>query len=102
MHEIDHNLNEDLANVTEWLSANKLTLNQSKTEFRRIGSRQRIDTFRSTPLFAINNISVKQVSYTKSLDIPIDEYCNREQIRFLEILKHKKVIMITRNRINME
>ena len=33
IHEINHNFNEDLANVSEWLSANKLTLNQTKTEF---------------------------------------------------------------------
>ena len=36
-------LNEDLAkvNVDEWLIANKLTLNKSKTEFMLIGFRQR-------------------------------------------------------------
>ncbi len=44
IHEINHNFNEDhFANVSEWLSANKLTLNQAKTEFMLIGSRQRIN-----------------------------------------------------------
>ncbi len=65
IHEINHNFNEDLANVSEWLSANKLTLNQTKTELMLIGSRQRINTFQSTPLLAINNVPVKQVSHTK-------------------------------------
>ena len=73
MHEINYNLNEDPANVSEWLSANKLTLNQTKTEFMLIGSRQRIDTFQSTSLLAINNVPDKQVSHTKSLGIHIDE-----------------------------
>ena len=35
--DINQNLNQDLANVSEWLIANKLTLNQSKTEFMLIG-----------------------------------------------------------------
>ena len=64
IHEINHNFNEDLANVSEWLSANRLTLNQTKTEFMLIDSRQRINTFQSTPLLAINNVPVKQVSHT--------------------------------------
>ena len=37
------------------------------------GSRQRINTFQSTPLLAINNVPVKQVSHTKFLGIHIDE-----------------------------
>ena len=42
---IDSNLNEDLSRVNNWLTANKLTLNTSKTEFMMIGSRQRLNTF---------------------------------------------------------
>ena len=38
-------LNEDLARVEKWLTANKLTLNASKTEFMLIESRQRLSTF---------------------------------------------------------
>ena len=34
---IDLKLNEDLATVNKWLTANKLTLNTSKTEFMLIG-----------------------------------------------------------------
>ena len=43
----NYHLNHDLANVNKWLIVNRLTLNQSKTEFMLIGSRQRIATFRS-------------------------------------------------------
>ena len=35
---IEHKMNHDLANIKEWLIANKLTLNKSKTEFMLIGS----------------------------------------------------------------
>ena len=37
---INYCLNHDLSNVYEWLSANKLTLNMTKTEFMLIASRQ--------------------------------------------------------------
>ena len=40
------NLHQDLENVHNWLRANKLTLNMTKTEFMLIGSRQRLSTHR--------------------------------------------------------
>ena len=70
---IDHHFNEDLAKVSEWLVANRLTLNQSKTEFMLIGSRQRISTFNSSPSLTMNDVPIKQVSHTKSLGVHIDE-----------------------------
>ena len=36
IRDIDQSLNQDLENVSEWLAANKLTLNTSKTEFMLI------------------------------------------------------------------
>ena len=36
------NLNTDLINVSTWMSANKLTLNNKKTEFMVIGSNKRL------------------------------------------------------------
>ena len=47
MKDIEFYQNQYLANVNQWLIANKLTLNQSKTEFMLIGSRQRLCTFQS-------------------------------------------------------
>ena len=73
IYEINLNLNKDLANVSEWLSANKVTLNQTKTEFMLIVSRERINTFQSTPLLTINNVLLKRVSHTKSLCMHSDE-----------------------------
>ena len=36
IEDINYYLNQDLANVNKWLIANRLTLNQSKTEFMLI------------------------------------------------------------------
>jgi hypothetical protein len=71
--DIDHHFNEDLAKVSEWLVANRLTLNQSKTEFMLIRSRQRISTFNSSPSLTINYVPIKQISHTKSLGVHIDD-----------------------------
>ena len=40
IEDIECTLNRDLANVSDWLKANKLTLNETKTEFMVIGSWQ--------------------------------------------------------------
>ena len=66
-------LNEDLANVFNWLQANKLTLNMTKTEFMLIGSRQRLNTLTDTPTIRMNNTQVSQVTATKSLGVVIDD-----------------------------
>ena len=73
MKDIEFYLNQDLANVNQWLIANKLTLNQSKTEFMLIGSRQRLRTFQSAPNLTINGTPIKQVSQDKSLGVYVDE-----------------------------
>ena len=49
------------------------TLNQSKTEFMLIGSRQRIKTLQFAPSLSISGVSVRQVAHTKSLGTHIDE-----------------------------
>ena len=58
VRDINQNLNQDLVNVSEWLIANKLTLNQSKTEFMLIGSRQRLCTLSPLPSLEIDGIPV--------------------------------------------
>jgi len=70
---LEENMNDDLTKITEWLTANKLTLNKSKTEFMLTGSRQRLNTFNRLPSFPIDSNSIKQVEYTKSLRVYIDE-----------------------------
>ena len=44
---LEENMNDDLTKITEWLTASKLTLNKSKTEFMPINSRQKLNTFNS-------------------------------------------------------
>ena len=42
VHKISEKLNENLGNVHQWLLANKLTLNNEKTECMISGSKQRL------------------------------------------------------------
>ena len=69
MKDIEFYQNQDLANVNQWLITNKLTLNQSKTEFMLIGQ----CTFQSAPNLTINGMPIKQVSQAKSLGVYVDE-----------------------------
>ena len=71
--DINYHLNHDLANVNKWLIANRLTLNQSKTEFMLIGSRQRIATFRSVPCLEIDGVPIDKVLHAKSLGVYLDD-----------------------------
>ena len=70
---VEENMNDDLTKITVLLSANKITLNKSKTEFMLIGSRQRLNTFNRLPSFTIDGNSIKQVEFTKSFGVYIDE-----------------------------
>ena len=69
----EENMNDDLTKITEWLTLNNLTLHKSKTEFMLIGSRQRLNTFNRLPSFTIDSNSIKQVEFTKSLGVYIDQ-----------------------------
>ena len=68
---LEENMNDDLTKITEWLTANNLTLNKSKTEFMLIASRQRLNTSNRLPSFTVDNNSIKQVEFTKSLRVYI-------------------------------
>ena len=70
---INTTLNVDLARVEKWLTANKLTLNASKTEFMLIGLRQRLSTFHNPPSLMINGTPITRVTSTKSLGVHIDQ-----------------------------
>ncbi|XP_048587749.1 uncharacterized protein LOC125570289 [Nematostella vectensis] len=71
---MESNFNQDLANVSDWLKANKLTLNKSKTEFMLVGSRQRLSTFENSPRLVLDNSLIKEVPDTKSLGVCIDQH----------------------------
>ena len=82
INDINSYFNEDLLNVSKWVSANKLTLNQTKTGIMSIGSHQRISSFNSEPVLALNNIPVKRVSLGMLIDqhlsgkFHIDKLCS--------------------------
>lgn len=46
---ISYCFNYDRINMYEWLSANKVTLNMTKTEFMLITSRQKLSQFTESP-----------------------------------------------------
>ena len=73
IHSIQSSLNEDLLNINGWLTANKLTLNMTKTEFMLIGSRQKLNNLPSLPFLNINNVPMKHSQCSKSLGLLIDE-----------------------------
>ena len=56
---VEENMNDDLTKITVFLSANKITLNKSKTEFMLIGSSQMLNTFNRLPSFTIDSNSIK-------------------------------------------
>ena len=62
-------LTEDLENVHNWLRANKLTLNMTKSEFMLIGSRKRLSTVRVSPTLAITDFRVTLVATAKTLGV---------------------------------
>ena len=70
---IGHKMNHDLVDIKEWLIANKLTLNKSKTVFMLICSRQKLRTFDKSPSLIIGGAPLNRVSNTKSLGLAVDE-----------------------------
>ncbi|CAH3160210.1 unnamed protein product [Porites evermanni] len=71
-------MNHDLSNVNTWLTANKLTLNSSKTEFMLIGSRQSL----SNKLQKLQNRAARILtfsSYDTSAD-PLLEQLNWKRL----------------------
>ena len=66
-------LNDDLANISVWMAANKLSLNKSKTEYMLIGSHQKLKQCNSDSQIKIGDTLIQRVTATKSLGIIIDE-----------------------------
>ena len=73
---ITETLNSELNNVASWLSANKLTLNNSKTEYTIIGSKKRLSRLTSDSAINVGNLEINRVETTKSLGLVIDESLN--------------------------
>ena len=73
--EIEIKLKKDLENVHRWLRCNKLTLNDTKTEYMIIGSRYRLNKLEDFPeiSLAIGDNDIKRVTSKKSLGFIIDD-----------------------------
>ena len=71
-------VSSDLCNIPNWLSANKLTLNMTKTEFLLIGSNQRLSNIKEKPNILIEGDKVKQVFSSKLLGVQIDQHLTWE------------------------
>ena len=66
-------LNNDLNNVASWPSANKLTLNNNKTEYMIIGSKKRLSRVTSDlAIINVGNLEINRVETTKSLGLMIE------------------------------
>ena len=72
VQEIEDNMNIDLENISEWLKANRLSLNTTKTEFLVLSSRQRSAQL-SYPTLQIGGKSIPRISSAKTLGVHIDE-----------------------------
>ena len=70
---IAEKLNKNLENVSTWMSANKLTLNKTKTEYMIIGSNKRVKHIDTEPCLHVKDRKINRVKITKSLGIIIDE-----------------------------
>ena len=87
IYSIQSSLNRDLLNISHWLTANKLTLDMTKTEFMSIGTRQKLNNLPSPTAIEINVTRINQVYSTKSLSIIIDG--NLTWVNHIDILSKK-------------
>jgi hypothetical protein len=60
-------LNTEIQIIHTWLTAKKLTLNATKTEFMIIGSKHNLTKVQTDPIITIGNNNIKRVYKTKSL-----------------------------------
>ena len=71
--ELHEKLVPDFMRISEWLKANKLSLNIIKSEYMIIGTTQNLIQLGKIPVINIDNTLFKRVPFTKSLGIIIDE-----------------------------
>ena len=73
-------MNIELQKVSEWLRANKLSINIGKTNFLLFHkSRDKDNLPLKLPILEINNVPIKRISATKFLGVQIDENINWTQ-----------------------
>ena len=71
--EIEYKSGVEIQNVKTWLDANKLTLNNSKTEYMLIGSVKRLKQIKNDPIIKIRDHKIKRVYKRRVLGLEIDD-----------------------------
>ena len=71
--ELQNGTNHDLENIRQWLLANKLSLNTTKTEFLIIGSNYNLANLGYSPEIRLGDTSIKRVYSAISLGVYIDD-----------------------------
>ena len=74
--QISVKLDTEIQKIHAWLTANKLKLNTTKTEFMVIGSKHNLTKVQSDPTITIGNNNIKRVYQIKSLGVIIDDKLN--------------------------
>ena len=67
LNETQYVINSELENLSNWLMANKLSLNIAKTELMIIGSQQRMNATQNDMTAVIRNREFNRVDVIKSL-----------------------------------
>ena len=71
--DINEKVIPNMLQISDWLKANKLSLNAIKTEFMLLGSSQRILKFGSLIAIRVDNNLIRRTSFVKYLGVIIDE-----------------------------
>ena len=79
-------VNEELRNINDWLTANRLSLNIGKTKYSLFHKPRRVDDLPlKLPKLSINNQEIKRASYTKFLEVLLDEHLSwKEHLKYTE------------------
>ena len=73
-------MNENLEKVHQWLLSNKLSLNNEKTEYMIIGSKQRFTNIVNDPKIELEEAEIKRVDKSKTLCVIIDEHLSWKKL----------------------
>ena len=77
INELETEVNSDLENLREWLLANRLSLNVTKTEFISIGSQQMLQWISDYQLnISIEGKQIQQVTESKTVGVTVDQHLN--------------------------
>ena len=81
--------------ISDWMKANQLSLNTSKTEYMVIGSHKRLHQTQTDPPITLGDNQIKRVKVTKSLGLMIDETLTwHDQVTLITKKVNKGVVLL--------